>query len=93
MVSGEEERKSLSRTPEKGKPDFSNLDDKRLLEYREVINDMIWAFSDFPEEKAILERVWKRLSEACAERDYTEPCLKPKRLPKTFKRSRLKINT
>lgn len=79
----------MSRVPEKGKPNFSNLDDKRLREYREVVNEMIGAFSDFPEEKKVLKQVWKKISDECLDRTDARPETKVARhLPKTFKRSK-----
>lgn len=58
----------MSRIPEKGKPDFSNLDTPRVRQYRDVVNEMIHAFSEFPEEKEVLTTVWKYLSDECADR-------------------------
>lgn len=83
----------MSRVPEKGKPNFSNLDDKRLREYREVVNEMIGAFSDFPEEKKVLKQVWKKISDECLDRSDERPETVPetkvaRHLPKTFKRSK-----
>lgn len=80
----------MSRVPEKGKPNFSNLGDNRLREYREVVNEMIGAFSDFPEEKKVLKQVWKKISDECLDRTYSRPETKvgATRHPKTFKRSK-----
>lgn len=54
----------LRRVPEKGRPDFSNLDDKRVREYRDVVNEMIGAFSEIPDVKEVLTEVWKELSKS-----------------------------
>ena len=77
----------MRKIPEKGQPDFSNLDDSRVREYRDVVNEMIGAFSDFPEEKEVLTRVWKYLSDECADRAYNSPDVVRTR-PTVFKRSR-----
>lgn len=77
----------MRKTPEKGQPDFSNLDDKRVREYRDVVNEMLGAFSEFPEEKEVLMRVWKCLSNECADRTYNSPDTIRTR-PTVFKRSR-----
>lgn len=66
--------------PEKGRPDFSNLDDKRVREYRDVVNEMIGAFSEFPDMKAVLTEVWKELSNECAERTASMPEIPEKRV-------------
>lgn len=63
----------LRRVPEKGKPDFSNLDDKRVRKYRDVVNEMIGAFSEIPDVKKVLTEVWKELSNECAERTVSMP--------------------
>lgn len=55
-------------TPIKGQPDFSNLDDSRLRMYRDLIDEMIGSFSDFPEESEILKRIWRYLSDECVNR-------------------------
>lgn len=81
----------MSRVPEKGNPNFSNIGDNRLREYREVVNEMIGAFSDFPEEKKVLKQVWKKISDECLERTYAMPETRVEaklHLPKTFKRSK-----
>jgi len=63
----------LRRFPEKGKPDFSNLEDKRVREYRDVVNEMIGAFSELPDVKRVLTEIWKELSNECAERIVSMP--------------------
>ena len=77
----------MRKTPEKGQPDFSNLDDKRVREYRDVVNEMLGAFSEFPEEKEVLMKVWKCLSNECVDRTYNAPDTIRTR-PTVFKRSR-----
>lgn len=54
--------------PEKGKPDFTNLPTGKIKQYRDLMNDMIKAFSDFPDEKETLTMVWNCLSDECADR-------------------------
>ena len=61
------------RTPQKGEPNFSNLDDNTVRKYADTVRDMIGAFSDFPEEKEVLTRVWKCLSTECLERTFSRP--------------------
>lgn len=63
----------MSRVPEKGKPNFANLSTDRVRQYRDIVNEMIGAFSDFPEEKEVLTTVWKYLSDECADRLDEEP--------------------
>lgn len=87
----------MRKTPEKGLPNFSNLDDNRVREYRDVVNEMIGAFSEFPEEKEVLTRVWKYLSNECADRVCKLPdssvSVQSKR-PVVFKRSKsMKLRT
>ena len=81
------------RTPEKGRPNFSNLSYSRLREYRDVVTEMIGSFSEFPEEKEVLKSVWKYLNEECADKsaeDFDSVSQIHKR-PCVFKRTK-KLN-
>lgn len=56
------------KVPEKGKPDFSNLGKDRLSEYRNMISDMIGAYSHDREKADVLKTVWKELNEEAMSR-------------------------
>lgn len=51
------------KVPEKGKPDFSNLGKDRLSDYRDMISNMIGAYSHDREKADLLRTVWKELNE------------------------------
>lgn len=65
------------RVPEKGKPDFSLLGDKKLTEYRTMVNDMIGACSHDTETVAVLKTLWKSLNDEIIERIPAEVPDKP----------------
>ena len=56
------------RTPMKGEPYFYHLSDEKLKQYRDVIEEMVYSFSDFPEEKEVLHNIWVKLSDAYIDR-------------------------
>lgn len=56
------------RVPEKGKPDFSVLGDKKLTEYRTMVNDMIGACSHDAETVSVLKTLWKALNDEIIDR-------------------------
>lgn len=79
----------MRKITEKGQPNFSNLNYDKLREYRDVVNEMIGAFSEFPEEKEVLTKVWKALSCECADRLCALPEAEtPKKRLTVFKRSK-----
>lgn len=51
------------KVPEKGKPDFSNLGKDRLSAYRDMISNMIGAYSHDRDKSAVLKTVWKELND------------------------------
>lgn len=65
------------RVPEKGKPDFSVLGDKKLNEYRTMVNDMIGACSHDAETVAVLKTLWKALNDEITDRISAEVPDKP----------------
>lgn len=78
----------MSRTPEKGKPNFANLDDGRLRECKLMVNDLIGAFDFDPEVVDVLTRAWKALSEECVKRTCSKPDVVPEdcETPKVIKK-------
>lgn len=59
----------MSRTPVKGKPDFSIFNDERVKSFEDFIQQMIYAYKYCsPEKTAVLEEIWKDLSIECANR-------------------------
>lgn len=65
------------RVPEKGKPDFSVLGDKKLTDYRTMVNDMIGACSNDAETVAVLKTLWKALNDEIIDRISAEVPDKP----------------
>lgn len=61
------------KVPEKGKPDFSNLSDNQVRQYRDMITDLIGNFSECPALTESLKKAWKYLSDECVDRTYTTP--------------------
>ena len=59
--------------PEKGKPDFSNLDEKRLRAYKDMMTDLMGCYQDCPVVYNALEVAWRDLSDACLEIVCSEP--------------------
>lgn len=65
------------RVPEKGKPDFSVLGDKKLTDYRTMVNDMIGACSHDANAVAVLKTLWKALNDEIIDRIPAEVPEKP----------------
>ena len=56
----------------KGEPDFTLISDEKLREFKDLTQQMIFAYKGCDEEKTrVLSEVWKQLSDECAERTYT----------------------
>lgn len=57
------------RTPLKGEPDFTTINDQKLKEYKDVIQDMIFAYSYYDKEVVqVLKRVFKQVSDNLTDR-------------------------
>ena len=53
----------------KGEPDFHNISDEKLKSFLDLIQQMIFSYSLYDEEKTkVLESVWKDLSNEKVER-------------------------
>lgn len=81
----------MRKVPLKGKPNFANLSDSKVKQYADVVNDMIGAYSEFPECVRLLKTMWKDLSNEYVDRitdDLPDECMTmPKRKRITLKRS------
>lgn len=64
--------------PEKGKPNFSNLDDKHLNDSKEVVENLIGAFDFDPDVVSALTKAWKALCDECVVRTCKKPDLNTK---------------
>ena len=58
----------MKRVAIKGQPDFIRLSDARLKQYSETIQEMIFSYSQFPEEKKLLTKMWGEINNEKAER-------------------------
>lgn len=76
------------KVPEKGKPDFSNLDDSRVRQYKDTVVDLMGNFQDVPEVYNALEIVWRALSDECTDRLCSMPDV-PKKPPEMLMKKRL----
>lgn len=57
------------RTPLKGQPNFTSLSDKRLKEYADVIQEMIFAYKHHDKEATVvLQRVHKEINNNLTDR-------------------------
>lgn len=59
--------------PLKGHPDFSNLDNVRVKEFKEVINQMIVSYQDFPDKVSVLKEIWSDLKDEYTDRIALTP--------------------
>ena len=65
------------RTPMKGKPDFTSISDNRLKEYRDLAQQMIFAYKYHDEEKTrVMTDIWKQLSDEYMDRLCASDCVK-----------------
>ena len=51
------------KVPLKGKPDFTKFSDERLEAYLDLVQGLIHAYAAFSEEREVLFRIWKALSD------------------------------
>ena len=51
------------KVPFKGGPDFTKLADERLEAYLDLVQGLIHAYTAFSEEREVLFRIWKALSD------------------------------
>lgn len=59
------------RTPLKGEPSFTNISDQKLREYKDCIQDMIFAYDYDKEIKEVLRKMYKQVSNHLVDRiDY-----------------------
>lgn len=79
----------MSRLHLKGTPDFSFLDDKRVREYREFINNMLSSYKDYPDKVKVLKEIWEDLKNESADRIADMPEVQKDTL-KTFKKTLLR---
>lgn len=63
----------MRRVPLKGEPNFSNLTDEQVRQYKNMVTDLIGNFSELPDVTSALETAWKYLSEECVERACKQP--------------------
>ena len=76
------------KAPERGKPDFSNLDDSRVRQYKDTVVDLMGNFKDVPEVYKSLEIAWRALSEECTDRLCSMPDV-PKKSPEILVKKKL----
>ena len=68
------------KTPMKGTPDFSTLSDDKVRDYRDLAQQMIFAYKYCDEEKTrVLTDIWKQLSDECADRLNNTPFIEPEK--------------
>ena len=74
--------------PEKGKPNFSNLDDKHLNDSKAVVENLIGAFGFDPDVASALTKAWKALCDECTVRTCAKPDLsvEPEKSTKVLKK-------
>ena len=53
----------MRRVPLKGEPNFSNLTDEQVRQYKNMVTDLMGNFSELPDVTSALETAWKYLSE------------------------------
>lgn len=63
----------MRRVPLKGEPNFSNLTDEQVRQYKNMVTDLMGNFSELPDVTSALETAWKYLSEECVERTCKQP--------------------
>lgn len=63
----------MRRVPLKGEPNFSNLTDEQVRQYKNMVTDLMGNFSELPDVTSALEIAWKYLSEECVERTCKQP--------------------
>ena len=86
------------RTPLKGQPDFTSISDRKMKEYQNVVQDMIFAYKYYDKESTeLLKKIWKQLSDNLTDRleydtmqaltvDTSDVTIGNKLLKKTFKK-------
>ena len=51
----------MRRVPLKGEPNFSNLTDEQVRQYKNMVTDLMGNFSELPDVTSALEVAWKYL--------------------------------
>lgn len=78
---------SQKRTPIKGQPDFTTLSDEKVKEYRDLAQQMIFAYKYCDEEKTrVMTDIWKQMSDEYTDRLCNAPFVEPveESAPKTM---------
>ena len=57
------------KVPLKGKPDLTNFSDERLEESLEIVQRLIHAYEAFSDEREMLFRIWKAISDHQIDRE------------------------
>ena len=60
---------NLRKVPLKGGQDFTRFSDERLEAYLDLVQGLIYAYTAFSDEREVLFRIWKALSDHQIDRD------------------------